>query len=91
MQHQREQDNMPRHGSCQSGPDDSDASQSVDYEEGEALKEIDAEDGDISDLERHARRHGWKDVTVSLPYFYIIHNHSDCAVAIPFVIVTIPA
>jgi hypothetical protein len=52
---------MPRHGSCQSGPDDSDASQSVDYEEGEALKEIDAEDGDISDLERHARRHGWKD------------------------------
>ena len=61
MQHQREQDNMPRHGSCQSGPDDSDASQSVDYEEGEALKEIDAEDGDISDLERHARRRGWKD------------------------------
>ena len=61
MQHQREPDNMPRHGSCQSGPDDSDASQSVDYEEGEALKEIDAEDGDISDLERHARRHGWKD------------------------------
>ena len=46
MQHQREPDNMPRHGSCQSGPDDSDASQSVDYEEGEALKEIDAEDGD---------------------------------------------
>ena len=61
MQHQREPDNMPRHGSCQSGPDDSDASQSVDYEEGEALKEIDAEDGDISDLERHARRRGWKD------------------------------
>lgn len=56
---------MPRHGSCQSGPDDSDASQSVDYEEGEALKEIDAEDGDISDLERHARRHGWKDASSS--------------------------
>src|ERR1700692_1453292 len=56
---------MPRHASCQSGPDDSDASQSFDYEEGEALKEIGAEDGDISDLERHARRHGWKDASSS--------------------------
>ena len=56
---------MPRHAICQSGPDDSDASQSVDYEEGEVLKEIDAEDGTISDLERHARRHGWKDASSS--------------------------
>ena len=56
---------MPRHASCQSGPDDSDASQSVDYEEGEALKEIGAEDGDVSDLERYARRHGWKDASSS--------------------------
>jgi len=56
---------MAGHASCQSGPDDSDASQSVDYEEGEAVKEIVAEDGDVSDLERHARRHGWKDASSS--------------------------
>ena len=57
---------MSHRSACQSGPDDDDQSQIVDYEEeGQQLREIGADDSDLSDLERNARRRGWKDASSS--------------------------
>ena len=57
---------MSHRSAYQSGPDDDDQSQIVDYEEeGQQLTEIDADDSGLSDLERNARRRGCKDASSS--------------------------
>ena len=52
---------MSRSAYPSSGPERDDADLQVDYEEGESLREIGADDDSDDDLEQRACRRGWKD------------------------------
>ena len=54
---------MSRSAYPPSGPERDDDADRVDYEEGEALREIGADQDSDSDLEQRARHRGWKDAS----------------------------
>jgi hypothetical protein len=65
LQQQHQPIVMSRTAYPASGPERDDVETLVDYEEGEPLREIGADDESDDDLEQRARRRGWKDAPAS--------------------------